>query len=132
MITQLTHFFKIRINIALAVLFFFFIGVFNNTNAQVSVTATLGTVGPTSYSTLSQAFSAINSGTHKGAINITITGTVNEITVTSLLNGVTAPASYSSISIKPSGDASILMATPVANRAIIELQGADNVTIDGR
>ena len=131
MITQLTHFFKIRFNIALAVLFFFFIGVINNATAQVSVTATLGTVGPTSYLTLSQAFSAINSGTHKGAIIITITGTVNETAVTSLLNGVTAPASYSSISIKPSGDASILMATPGANRAIIELQGADNVTIDG-
>ena len=131
MITKLTHFVIERFKIGLTVLIFFLIGISNNATAQVSVTATLGTVGPTSYSTLSQAFSAINLGTHKGAIIITITGTVNETAVTSLLNGVTAPASYSSISIKPSGDASILMATPGANRAIIELQGADNVTIDG-
>jgi hypothetical protein len=32
--------------------------------AQVSVTATAGTIGPTSYATLNAAFTAVNAGTH--------------------------------------------------------------------
>ena len=47
-------------------------------NAQVSVTATAGTTGPTSYTTLKAAFDAINAGTHKGAITVAISGNTTE------------------------------------------------------
>ena len=40
--------------------------------AQVSVTATAGTAGPTPYTTLNAAFVAINGVTHQGAITINI------------------------------------------------------------
>jgi carbonic anhydrase len=42
--------------------------------AQVSVTATAGTAGPTTYTNLSNAFAAVNAGTHQGAITISIVG----------------------------------------------------------
>lgn len=44
-----------------------------HTSAQIEVTATAGTVGPTSYTNLRLAFVAINAGTHQGAITVAIT-----------------------------------------------------------
>ena len=70
--------------------------------AQVSVTATAGTTGPTTYTTVNAAFTAINAGTHQGVITISITGRV--------INSAAAPT---------------------VNRGVLELVGADNVTIDG-
>lgn len=46
--------------------------------SQISVTATAGTAGPTSYTTLSGAFDAINQGTHQGTITISVTGNTTE------------------------------------------------------
>src|SRR5580765_5941817 len=54
-------------------------------SAQVSVTATAGTLGPTAYATLKDAFDAINLGTHQNAIAISITGDTAE-TATAVLN----------------------------------------------
>jgi hypothetical protein len=99
---------------------------------QVSVTATAGTVGPTAYTTVNAAFTAINAGTHKGVIAISITANTTEpaTPVPLLLSGGTSL--YTSISIKPVGNRVINSnAAPVTNRGIIELAGADNVTIDG-
>jgi hypothetical protein len=42
-------------------------------SAQISVTATAGTTGPTVYTTLKGAFDAVNAGTHQGAITISVT-----------------------------------------------------------
>ena len=53
--------------------------------AQVSVTATAGTTGPTAYTTLKGAFDAVNAGTHQGVITIAITGNTTE-TATAALN----------------------------------------------
>lgn len=99
--------------------------------AQVSVTATAGTSAGT-YSTVNEAFAKINDGTHMGNIVITITsGTTEPATPTPLLRSNT-PSSYTSVRIVPAGDVIISSAAaPVANRGIIELAGADNVTIDG-
>jgi hypothetical protein len=109
--------------------------VFSGTKlyGQISVTATAGTTTGT-YATLSAAFTAINAGTHQGVIDIAVTGNTTEPAATTALlasNGTTII--YSAISIKPSGGNWIInsAATPTANRGIIELQGADNVTIDG-
>ncbi|MFN6228370.1 MAG: beta strand repeat-containing protein, partial [Bacteroidota bacterium] len=100
--------------------------------SQVSVTATSGTAGPTSYTTVSAAFAAINAGTHKGAVTITISANTTEpVSPTALLKSA-SPSDYTSVLIKPSGNVAVNSpATPSSNRGIIELSGADNVTIDG-
>ena len=101
-------------------------------SAQVSVTASAGTPGPTAYTTISDAFTAINAGTHQGAIVITVSASTTEpASPTALLKSAT-PSSFTTILIKPSGDVTInSAATPTTNRGVIELAGADNVTIDG-
>ncbi|MFM2207317.1 MAG: hypothetical protein RL213_1292, partial [Bacteroidota bacterium] len=103
----------------------------NVVNAQVSVSATAGTTGPTSYTTVSAAFAAINAGTHQGAITIRIVGNTTEPgSVTALLKSA-SPSNYTSVRIEPFGGDYTIGGTITANRAIIELNGADNVTIDG-
>lgn len=99
--------------------------------AQVSVTATGGTASAT-YTTVSAAFAAINAGTHQGVIDITITANTTEpAAVTALLESGGA-SNYTAVNIKPSGNVTVnSAATPTTNRGLIELNGADNVTIDG-
>ncbi|WP_290839088.1 GEVED domain-containing protein [Flavobacterium sp.] len=101
--------------------------------AQVSVTATAGAAGPTAYTTLNAAFTAINAGTHQGAITVAITGNTTEPAATVALLRSNSPSSYTSILIRPSGGNFTInsAATPTASRGVIELSGADNVTIDG-
>ncbi|MBK8586039.1 MAG: hypothetical protein IPN88_11710 [Bacteroidetes bacterium] len=102
------------------------------TNAQVDVTATAGTPGPTSYATVNAAFTAINAGTHQGAITVTVTANTTEPATPVQLLKSASPSSYTSILITPSGNVTInSAAAPTASRGIIELSGADNVTIDG-
>ncbi len=101
--------------------------------AQVSVTATAGTTGPTTYTTVNAAFTAINAGTHQGVITISITGNTTEpATAVQLLRSNT-PSSYTSITIKPNAAGRVInsAAAPTVNRGVLELVGADNVTIDG-
>ncbi len=105
---------------------------FNGVNAQVSVTATAGTIGPTAYSNLNSAFTAINAGTHQGVITIKITANTTEPATPTPLLTSGGTSSYTSISIMPSGNVTVNSAlVPTASRGIIELHGADNVTIDG-
>jgi hypothetical protein len=100
--------------------------------AQVNVAATAGTPTGT-YATVSAAFAAVNLGTHQGVINITISANTTEpAAVTALVNSGSGAALYSAINIKPSGNVTVnSAATPTTNRGLIELNGADNVTIDG-
>ena len=100
--------------------------------AQVNVASTAGTATGT-YTTVSAAFAAINLGTHQGVINITISANTTEpAAVTALVNSGSGTALYSAINIKPSGNVTVnSAATPTTNRGLIELNGADNVTIDG-
>lgn len=100
-----------------------------NLQAQVSVAATAGTTTGT-YTTLKGAFDAINTGTHQGAITISITANTTE-TATAILNASgTTGSIYTSILIKPATgvSATITSASPIAT---IKFNGADNVTIDG-
>lgn len=78
------------------------------------------------YSTLHEAFDAINVGTHTGAITIDVCGNTSEGTATARLddNG-TDP-----IIIKPVGQRTISGAT-TAGLPLIDFNGADRVTIDG-
>ncbi len=102
------------------------------TTGQVNVSASGGT-GSGSYTTLNAAFTAINAGTHQGVINIAITGNTTEPTTPVPLLKSASPSSYSSINIYPSGGNFIInsASVPTTSRGIIELHGADNVTIDG-
>ncbi|MBN8569345.1 MAG: T9SS type A sorting domain-containing protein [Ignavibacteria bacterium] len=88
-------------------------------------------VGATPYTTLKGAFDAINAGTHTGAITITITGSTTEIASASLdSSGNGTGSNYTSITIQPSGGAARTISASFAGY-IINLNGADNVTIDG-
>jgi hypothetical protein len=116
--------------IQLVVLFFIWVCAIQ---AQVSVSATVGTTGPTAYTTLSEAFTAVNAGTHQGAITISIVGNTTEPASPTTLLQSASPSNYTSILVRPSGGNFTInsASTPTTNRGIIELNGADNVTIDG-
>jgi hypothetical protein len=95
-------------------------------NAQV-VVSTGGP--PTNYATLTAAFTAINNGTHTGAITITLTAS-HTLTAAAILNASgTGSANYSSINISP--NTNVTISSSLSNVQAIRLSGADNVTIDG-
>jgi hypothetical protein len=86
--------------------------------------------GAGSYATLKAAFDAINAGTHTGAITVDIVGNTTE-TLSAVLNASgTGSASYSSITISPSGGAARTISGAIVGH-LIDLNGADNVTING-
>jgi hypothetical protein len=99
-------------------------------HAQVSVVATDGTLGPTPYTSLKTAFDAINAGTHKAAITLTISANTSEAQTAVLKASGTGGSSYSSIVIKPASASSPVISGDLANSLIV-LEGATNVTIDG-
>ena len=97
----------------------------------VTVTATGGNTGPTSYLTLQLAFAAINIGVHQGVINVAIVGDTTE-TVSAVLNATGGTANYTSVSVQPSGGvARTISGAILAGSPLIDLNGATNVTIDG-
>ena len=98
--------------------------------AQVTITSTAGTTGPTNYPTMQSAFTAINAGTHQGVINISVAGTVTETSSAVLNASGVATASYSSVIIKPSGAVGSVI-TGNVNGPLIDLNGADNIVING-
>lgn len=84
--------------------------------------------GGGSYPTLADAFTAINAGTHTGAITVEVVGDTTE-TVSAVLNASgTGAASYTTITVTPTGARTI--AGAIAGH-LIDLNGADNVTING-
>src|SRR6185295_12396896 len=98
----------------------------------VVVTATAGTVGPSSYPTLKAAFDAINAGTHQGAVTVSINASTTEGTTPVTLNGSGAgSASYTSVNIRPVNDGVIVSGNPAGGLGVVQFNGASNVTIDG-
>ncbi len=98
----------------------------------MDVTASAGTPSA-SYTTLGAAFTAINGGTHQGTITIGISADTNELAVVATLNASGAgSASYTTIAISPTGGAArTITGAPAGGSPLIDLNGADNVTIDG-
>ncbi len=97
--------------------------------SQVNVTASGGTPAGM-YTTVKDAFDAINAGTHQGIITLSIVGNTTE-TVTAALNASgTGSALYTNVSVVPSGGAARSITGAIAG-PLIELNGADNVTFDG-
>ena len=99
--------------------------------AQVDVTATAGTP-VASYTTLKDAFDAVNAGTHQGDIAMGISADTTE-TASAVLNASGAgSAVYTSVLINPTGGAGRTISGAIAaGSPLIDLNGADNVTIDG-
>ncbi len=99
--------------------------------AQVDVTATAGTPNA-SYLTLKDAFDAINLGTHQGVITIGISADTTETAPAVLNASGSGAALYASIAISPTGGAARTISGAIAaGSPLIDLNGADNVTIDG-
>jgi hypothetical protein len=99
---------------------------------SISAAAQNVTVNPGagSYPTLQAAFTAINNGTHTGVITVSIIGDTTE-TASAVLNASgTGSASYTSISITPTGARTVSGAITAGN-PLIDFNGADNVTING-
>lgn len=97
----------------------------------VTVTATAGTTGPTDYNTVGEAFTAINAGTHQGAITIDIVANTTETAANVLNSSGAGSALYTSVLMRPINDGVTIAGPTVTGRGLIELNGADNVTIDG-
>ena len=113
--------------ISLFTLTFCFLFIAMSANAQ-NVTVN---PGAGSYPTLKAAFDAINAGTHTGAVTVSIDNSTTE-TVPCVLNSSGAgSASYTSVSIFPSNDGITVSGLTTSGRGVIELNAADNVSIDG-
>jgi hypothetical protein len=97
--------------------------------AQVSVTATVGTTGPTTYTTLKLAFDAINAGTHRGVITVSLTGNTTETASATLNSSGTGSSSYTGITIKPATGVTSTVSGTITG-PIVSIFGS-NVTIDG-
>lgn len=105
----------------------FFLLLAQSVKAQVSVVASSGS--PTgSYTSLKLAFDAINFGVHQGNIKIVILSSITE-TATAKLYGSGGNSNYTSIKILPTIACTI--SGDIAD-ALIDLNGADSVDIDGR
>ncbi len=102
-----------------------------DTAGPIEVEATGAGPGPTQYATLGAAFTAINAGTHTGVINVEVCANSPETAATVLNSSGAGSASYTSILIRPLIDGAIISGPTVSGRGLIELNGADNVTIDG-
>jgi hypothetical protein len=89
---------------------------------------TVGTSGD--YVTLKAAFDAINSGSITGNIELRVASNTTEIASASLNASGSGSASYSSVKIYPTTSGVTIQGNIAA--ALIKLNGADNVTIDGR
>lgn len=102
-----------------------------DTAGPIEIESSGGTLAgtPTAYATLALAFTAINGGTlHLGVITIDVCGNSVE-TGTAGLNQV---AGVTSITMSPAGGAARTISGAIAaGSPLINLNGADNVTIDG-
>ncbi|WP_081491459.1 T9SS type A sorting domain-containing protein [Flavobacterium sp. CF136] len=93
------------------------------------ITKTVGAAGA-DYATLKLAFDAVNSGTLTGTITLQVIDNTTE-TASAVLNASgTGSASYTSIQIYPTVTNKTISGN--LNGPIIDLNGADNVVIDGR
>ncbi len=108
-----------------------FVGLFVS-QAYADVTKTVNGAGGADYLTLKAAFDAINAGTiSTGVITLQITGsTIEADSITLNANGAVSGAVYSSVNIYPTVTG--LSISGNLSSSLIMLNGADQVTIDGR
>lgn len=123
------HYYKLKAGLTLSC-FFLVVCCQSIVYGQISLTASGGT--PTgSFATINDAFVAINAGTHTGSIVISVNGNTTEpATPVALAASGQGTTLYTDVLIKPTVVATIAGAT-TAGSAVINLDGADFVTIDG-
>ena len=107
--------------------------VFVQTAQAVNETKTVGSSGA-DYASLKDAFDAINAGSLTGAVTLQIINGGNPYgTTTATLNASGGPANYTSVLIYPTSAGSYISCHNAGSGTpAIILNGADNVTIDGR
>lgn len=99
--------------------------------SAIQVTSTSGSgASGLYYATLGAAFVAINNGVHTGTVLVRILGNTTEGASVVLNASGTGSASYNSVNIQPSGGATRTISGNIAG-ALIDLNGADNITFDG-
>ena len=100
-----------------------------DTSGPIEVESTGGVTSPTAYATLKAAFDAINIGTHTGAINVEVCGKRRKRQP--LRSTLAAYDGFLHLDHDASGRAGRIIEGSIIG-AIVKLNGADNVTIDGR
>jgi hypothetical protein len=103
--------------------------------AQVSLTATSGASTSANYSTLKEAIDSVNTGRHQGNITIKVHSNTTETAAISLAeSGSPLGAVYSALLIAPADTATVakVISLNLTGTFLLTLNGADNVTIDGR
>lgn len=100
------------------------------TRLAPTVTKTVGSGGD--YATLKAAFDDINNGTLTGSVQLDVIGDTTETAPAVLNASGSGSASYTAVLIQPSGGAARTISGAIAaGNPLIDLNGADNVTIDG-
>ena len=112
---------------------------YKNTTRNVTCIGTVNSVEiwnvtlQAAYSTLKGAFDAINKGTYKGALEVRIIGntveTASAVLYQSGYTGAGGTSNYSSVMIYPTVDG--ITVTGYLTTPLIDLNGADNVILDG-
>ncbi len=105
-------------------------GTFENPNLVLYVEVWMSGVLQASYLSLKSAFDKINDGTHTGTLDLRINHSTIETSSAVLNASGSGSASYSAIHIYPT--ATGLSITGNLTAPLIDLNGADSVTIDGR
>ena len=82
------------------------------------------------YFTLKEAVDRINDGTHQGNVNVFIKNNLSETASCVLNASLAGSANYLTVNIQPGSTANYVVAANLAN-PLFDLNGADNVTIDG-
>ncbi|MEO7309751.1 MAG: T9SS type A sorting domain-containing protein [Chitinophagaceae bacterium] len=96
----------------------------------VTVNASGGT--PTAdYGDLKGAFDAINAGTHTGTITVLINANTTEVATAALNASGTGAASYTVVTVNPAGGGARTVSGALTGLPLLDLNGADNVTING-
>ncbi|MFA5010311.1 MAG: right-handed parallel beta-helix repeat-containing protein [Ignavibacteria bacterium] len=108
----------------ITILIFILLSSISSTEAQTPVGA-----GQT-YPTLKSAFDAINAGTLTGAVVLQITSSLTEAETAVLNVSGSSSANYTSVLVYPTGSGYSISGN--ISGSLINLNGADNVTIDGR
>ncbi len=104
---------------------FFSLFLISSTFSQVTVAGSSGADGV--YASLPLAFTAINSNTQDNKnLTITITGVANQGALSAILNA----QAWTSLTIMPGVGGGTISGNPA--NPLVDLNGADNVTIDGR
>jgi len=103
------------------------VGIYTITLNRAAITVTGANTGNGQYNTLAAAFTAIGSSQTGTNITISIAGNTTETGTATLAAGT-----WASLSIKPSGGGSrTISGAMAAGTPLVDLRGADNVTIDG-